>query len=89
MQSAPDVSGAQSKTLRGFQGIIVSRTAFWSAAALRRFSLEQYPTVPLLIGTAISAALRLCVEYFATSRKVDTEAESNKYLPHPFPVLGQ
>jgi hypothetical protein len=29
---------AQSKTLRGFHGIIVSRAASWSAAALRRFS---------------------------------------------------
>ena len=33
--------------------IIVSRTASWSAAALRRFSPEPYQTLSMLTGTAI------------------------------------
>jgi hypothetical protein len=46
---------AQSKTLRVFQGIIVSRAASWSAVALHRFLPSACQTVPMLIETAIQS----------------------------------
>jgi hypothetical protein len=46
--------------------IIVSRTAFWSAAALRRFPRSQIKTVPMLIETAIHRSIS-CNVWLKTS----------------------